>query len=88
MGNQGYVHQLSTPRQSRHRHRFYRHLLIICLLIMVSFGLPQSTGTRLLVMAGYVVLISMLGIELRSLFGSKTGQNPTCLLYTSDAADE
>ena len=81
MGHQGHVHPLSTPRQTRHRHRFYRHLLIICLLIMVSFGLPQSTGTRFLVTAGYVVLIFMLGIELRSLFGSKTRHNPTDLLY-------
>ncbi|MFO0039684.1 MAG: potassium channel family protein [Synechococcaceae cyanobacterium] len=51
-----------SPALERRRHRFYRRLLLVCLLLLGTFVLPGRSS--LLIFPGYLLLMAMLCLEL------------------------
>jgi hypothetical protein len=63
---------------ARRRHRFYRHLLVLCLALMTTMVLPGNGS--FLIFPGYQLLTLMLCIELGGALGGGEPQ-PTDWLY-------
>jgi hypothetical protein len=53
----------------RRRHRFYRHLLVLCLALMATMVLPGSGS--FLIFPGYQLLTLLVAVELRGVAGGR-----------------
>ncbi|WP_254965139.1 MULTISPECIES: potassium channel family protein [unclassified Cyanobium] len=62
-----------TPEAlARRRHRFYRRLLVLCLLVMLSLAFPRTL--RLAGAAGYFLITALTTVELSGFLAGRLGR--------------
>jgi voltage-gated potassium channel len=63
----------ATPEGlARRRHRFYRRLLLLCLVVMVSLAFPQTL--RLCGTVGYFLITALTTVELSGFLAGRVGR--------------
>ncbi len=63
----------ATPEGlARRRHRFYRRLLVLCLLVMLSLAFPQTL--RLAGSMGYFLITALTTVELSGFLAGRVGR--------------
>jgi voltage-gated potassium channel len=64
----------ATPEGlARRRHRFYRRLLLLCLLVMLSLAFPQTL--RLAGSMGYFLITALTTVELSGFLAGRVGRS-------------